>query len=80
MNEQKIAKDLAESAINAMSYTPNTKFPCLSFDKSEYSKYDIEILTQELNNLGFTLVDMTLAPEPFNLIPIAHRKWFIYKK
>lgn len=81
MNEQKLAQDLIFDANN--SYKQKiTEYPQILIDKEEYNKYDITILSSELEKFGFSLVDGINAPEPFSLFPIEYkkRKWFIFKK
>lgn len=77
MNETKFVKELTQAAINSMSYTDN-EYPCLSIDKQECEKYNIETIKSELAKLDFTLVDIVDAPEPHKNKYL--NRWFIYKE
>ena len=80
MKEKELAKNLVNDAITYFEdYQKGALFPSIVIDKEEYKKYNINELSNELNLLDFQIVDMKNAPTPYNEVPIAFKKWFIYK-
>lgn len=78
MKEIKFVKDLVVSARNALNYVPEAKYPCISIDKRECEKYNMDIVSEELKKLGFTIVDIKDAPTPYSNEYLS--AWFIYQE
>lgn len=78
MKEIKFAKEIVSDAEKFFTPT-DMKFPSMIIDKAEYKEYDMNLLKTELNKLGYNFCEMTQAPEPYSLSPIADTKFFAYK-
>ena len=80
MRNKKLADAIVENALKYHSedcaYPPS-----LVIDKEDYSDFDIDIVKDELEKMGFTLIDGLLAPEPFSEMDedFKSKKWYIYQ-
>ena len=77
-------KRLADAIIeNALKYhSEDCEYPpSLVIDKQDYSDFNIEKVKQYLLEEGFTLIDGSLAPEPFAQMDddFKSKKWYIYQ-
>lgn len=73
MKEQKLAKQLVKDALTFFD-PQNMPKPLILIDKLEYKNYNFDTLKQELNNLGFNMIDGTNVKEPYNSAPESFRK------
>ena len=78
MVEQKVALNLVKRAIQRYK-EEKLDFPALDISKRYYKRYNLDILTNELNSLNFKLIDKALAPMPFSEEKNVKKYWFVFQ-
>lgn len=79
MVEQKVAMNLVKKALDGFNKTLKSDFPALSISKRYYKRYNLDILTNELNRLNFKCIEQINAPEPYKSDKNASKYWLIYQ-
>ena len=78
MVEQKVALNLVKKAVQKYK-DDNLDYPAIDISKRYYKRYDLNVLTNELNSLNFKLIDKASAPEPFNQDKNAKKYWLVFQ-
>ena len=78
MIEEKVAMNLVKKALDNFNKSA-LQFPALSISKRYYKRYNLEILSNELNRLNFNLIEQIKAPNPFNELKDANKHYLVYQ-
>ena len=80
MKEIKLAQTLVKDALCFYEQGKTTK-PSILLDKETHKNYNFDILKEELNKMGFDIMDYKDAPEIKNVEhSFINRKWLVYQK